>query len=252
MTYMSVFFHRAFTHQGITLSPWLRKFVIHTSSWVTGLDLKGWVCMHRMHHAFVDTEKDPHSPVFFGVAGVFLAQHHSFQKTLLGLHGKRRTYTSYVEDLDFPVSILNRKKWFWLFPLSLHLGIGFLIGYALSMPLMGVAYFMGMISHPIQGWIVNSICHRYGYRNYATSDASKNNTLAGLFLIGEGYHNNHHQHPSSAKFSRRWFEFDLGYAICLGLQFFGWAKINKSTIVYKLQPSNPVQDTDSGAIPVNL
>ncbi len=227
MTYMSVFYHRAFTHRAITLSPWFNRFVIVTSSWVTGLDLKGWVCMHRMHHAFVDTEKDPHSPVQVGVIGVFLKQHESFQKTLLNLVGRRRTYTSFVEDLDFDVNWLNRGRLRWLIPLALHLSIATAFAMIFDAKLMGLCYVAGIASHPVQGWLINGVCHRYGYRNFNTQDQSRNNTVLGLLLVGEGYHNNHHQNPNSARFSHRWFEFDFGYLVCCVLEFLGLATIHQ-------------------------
>ncbi len=226
MTYMSVFFHRAFAHKGLILKPWLRQFVIHTGNWVTGLDLKGWVCMHRMHHQHVDSEKDPHSPVNDGVFGVFLSQHYSFQRILRGLIGNRRTFNSVVEDLNFPVSWLNRRR-YWLLPLGLHFLIGAGISYFSGGILIGACYWMGIASHPIQGWLVNSLGHYAGYRNFDTKDHSTNNTMVGLLVLGEGYHNNHHHQPQSVKFSHRWFEFDLGYLICRILRAIGWAEFRK-------------------------
>jgi len=69
------------------------------------------------------------------------------------------------------------------------------------------------MSHPLQGWMVNALAHTYGSRNFETTDDSKNNTLVGYFVFGEGYQNNHHHSPQSAKFSVRPTEIDLGYVM---------------------------------------
>lgn len=77
------------------------------------------------------------------------------------------------------------------------------------------------MSHPIQGWMVNALGHSFGYRNYPTPDRSKNNLLVAWLVMGEGYQNNHHHQPSSAKFSVKWWEFDLGYYFCILAERFG-------------------------------
>ena len=69
ITYISVFYHRALAHRAIDMGPRMRRFVVATGPWITGMDPKAWVCMHRLHHVHSDTEKDPHSPVFVGIPG---------------------------------------------------------------------------------------------------------------------------------------------------------------------------------------
>ena len=86
---------------------------------------------------------------------------------------------------------------------------------------------MGIMGHPFQGWLVNALAHRYGKRNFSTNDESTNNTLVGLFVFGEGYQNNHHHAPHSAKFSVKWNEIDFGYTMCLIAEVFGLLKINR-------------------------
>src|SRR5688572_27949779 len=94
--YMSVFYHRGFTHGAFTMRPGLRRFVLSTGCWVTGLDPKAWVCMHRLHHLHSDGEEDPHSPHQVGVLGVFRAQLMSYIRALRGLAVGRERYTSVV------------------------------------------------------------------------------------------------------------------------------------------------------------
>ena len=211
--YVTVLYHRGLAHGAVALKPWTRKLVALTGNWVTGLDPKGWVCMHRMHHQHSDTELDPHSPANLGVLGVFLGQHKSYEATLRGLKHNKQPYASLVRDLDFPVNALNLKR-LWALPYFVHLGISLVLAFGFGAWLLGAAYWFGMMSHPIQGWLVNSFGHRFGYTNFDNGDDSKNNTLVAWLVVGEGYQNNHHANPSSPKFSFRWYEFDGGYVLC--------------------------------------
>lgn len=222
--YITVFYHRGLTHAAVRLSPRTRAFVIATGNWVTGLDPKGWSVMHRLHHLHSDTDLDPHSPKRFGLFGVMLGQLHSYQAVLRGLIKNDPKLVAISQDLDFPVNVLNRKK-LWLLPYLLHVAIWLGIGATFDAWMLGYCYFVGIMSHPIQGWMVNSLGHASGYRNFKTDDDSRNNPIVAALVFGEGYQNNHHQHPAAAKFSFRWFEFDLGYGLCLGLQALGVLKI---------------------------
>lgn len=212
LLYISVFYHRAITHNAIVLHPLLLKFVLLTGNWVTGLDPKGWSAMHRMHHLYSDTPKDPHSPDIHGVAAVFLMQLRSYKTILAGLILGKKSYAKIVSDLKFPVSWLN-KHGLWILPYLLQLGIAGLIGYYFQAWLLAACYFVGMMSHPVQGWMVNALAHRYGYRNFETPDHSRNNTVVALLVFGEGYQNNHHEFPNRAKFSVKNNEWDLGFGL---------------------------------------
>lgn len=241
MLYITVFYHRALAHSAVNMPKWLRFVVVQTGNWVTGLDPKGWACMHRMHHQYSDTPLDPHSPDRFGVWGVYLAQLTSYKKVLVGLARKAPAYTQIVSDLDFEVYWLNRKK-MWMMPYVVHALIAVAVSLIGGHFLIGLAYFGGLMSHPVQGWMVNSFAHRYGYRNFKISDHSTNNTFVAWTVFGEGFQNNHHRFPKSAKFSVRWFEVDLGYALCVVLDALHIIKINQSTLARseyyskKLQP----------------
>src|SRR4051812_2757551 len=103
ITYITVFYHRGLTHQAVRLSPFARKLVVATGNWVTGLDPKGWSCMHRLHHVHSDTQKDPHSPRYFGIVGLMLAQLDSYNRILRRLNKGDPEVSRLVSDLDFPV-----------------------------------------------------------------------------------------------------------------------------------------------------
>ena len=212
--YITVLYHRGLTHNAVILSPMAKFLVQHTGNWVTGIDPKSWACMHRFHHIHSDTIKDPHSPVHQGVFGVWLGQHKSYEKILRNLIRKEAATIAIVEDIDFDVSYLNRKK-LWFVPHIIHFFIGILLSFVTSSYLIGIAYFLGIASHPIQGWLVNSFAHKFGYRNFPSKDNSQNNTFVSLLVFGEGLQNNHHYFPERAKFSIKWFEIDLGYLLCL-------------------------------------
>ncbi len=224
--YITVFYHRGLTHSAVRLSPATRRWVVLTGNWVTGLDPKGWACMHRMHHIHSDTPQDPHSPLQLGIWGVLPGQLHSYNRTLSRLLAGNAKYLSMVSDLDFPVNWLNRNK-LWILPYLLHVAIGVAIGFLTQMPLVGLGYWLGIMSHPIQGWMVNALSHRYGYANFDLGDHSRNNTLVAWLVAGEGYQNNHHHKPESAKFSAKGGEFDWGYVLCLVAERFGLLTISR-------------------------
>lgn len=218
--YITVFYHRALAHGAVTMTPRLRRFIVHTGIWATGLDPKGWACMHRLHHRHSDTALDPHSPLNGGVLGVALAQLRFYEKVLRGLVTGRKEFASVVADLEFPVHFLIRRR-LWFVPYLTHLALSGLLALLFNSWLVGLGYFLGIMSHPMQGWLVNAFGHAYGYRNFDTDDNSRNNTLVAWLVVGEGFQNNHHHTPGSAKFSNKWWELDLGYGLCLLLQACG-------------------------------
>ena len=230
--YISIFYHRGLCHRAVTLKPWMVRFVATTGNWLTGLDPKGWICMHRLHHAHSDTEADPHSPSNGGILSVFFAQHKAYERVLVGLYRGEAKYVAAVADLDFPVHWLNTKR-LWLLPLVIHLGIGLVIGYTTGYWLLGSCYAVGLMCHPIQGWLVNSFGHAHGPRNFETPDDSRNNKWVARFILGEGYQNNHHAYPASAKFAYTPQEFDMGYWLCRVCQRLGLLTINKATLIPK-------------------
>jgi len=230
MATITLGYHRGLAHKAVTLAPWVRRLLIATGNWITGLDPKGWSVMHRRHHAFSDTERDPHSPRNVGLLGIPLEQLRSYEEVLRGLARNDPEYTAYADDLDFELSWVNRKGLWWL-PYVLHAVIGLGIAVGFDAALLGGCYFFGMMSHPIQGGLVNSLGHAVGGRNFATDDDSTNNAIAAWLILGEGYQNNHHAYPDSAKFSFRRWEVDMGFGLCLALEAFGILRINYEELI---------------------
>lgn len=222
--YVTVLYHRGLTHGAVTLGPFLRWMVVHTGNWVTGLDPRGWSTMHRLHHAHSDTELDPHSPKYNGVVALMLVQLRSYNRVLSKLIRKDDEVTRLSRDLDFEVSWLNRHH-LWVLPYALHAAIGLSLAVFGGWWLIGAAYWLGMMSHPIQGWLVNAFAHKYGSRNFETNDDSRNNAPVAWLVFGEGYQNNHHAFPRAANFAMRGNEVDLGYGLCVACEKLGLLEI---------------------------
>ena len=226
LLYISVFYHRGLAHSAIILSSRLKRFIIATGPWVVGIDALAWSCMHRMHHKYADTKKDPHSPHIMGIMGVLFGQYVSYERILFSLIECKPAYINSVKDIDSQVHWITRNKLWWL-PYIGHIVIAAIFAFSFNSILVGISYYLGIMSHPIQGWLVNSLGHAKGYRNFNTDDKSVNNLWLGYLVFGEGYQNNHHQNPLSAKFGVRWFEVDFGYWFCLLGHKLGLFKIAK-------------------------
>jgi stearoyl-CoA desaturase (delta-9 desaturase) len=226
MFYISILYHRALTHKSISLGPKMTAWLGLSGSWFTGLDPKTWACMHRLHHMHADAEKDPHSPAHLGVIGVWAGQYKAYLTIQENLIKGDQELNKLVADIPFDVSILNKKNLSWL-PYIFHGLVAFLLSSTFHSSFIGIAYFLGMMSHPVQGWMVNALAHRFGSRNFDTADQSTNNMFVGLFVFGEGYQNNHHHFPKRAKFSVKWNEIDPGYGLCVMAEWMGLLKINR-------------------------
>jgi stearoyl-CoA desaturase (Delta-9 desaturase) len=228
---ITIGYHRALAHKAVTLHPSLQRALVASGNWLTGLDPKAWVVMHRLHHEHSDTPEDPHSPVNVGLLRVGTEQLRSYKRVLVGLLKNDPEVTRYAKDLDFDVNVLNRSKLWWV-PYLVHAGVGLTLGITVG-GLLGAAYFLGMMSHPVQGSLVNSLGHAVGGRNFETKDNSRNNHLVAWLIFGEGFQNNHHAYPASASFSHRLYEVDLGYASCVLLEKMRLAEINRPYLIPK-------------------
>ena len=226
---ITVGYHRGLAHDAVTLHPAARRFIVLFGNWITGLDPKGWSVMHRRHHAFSDTERDPHSPVNVGLVGILFEQLRSYERVLVGLARGEAEYTQYAEGLDFELSWLNRHGLWWL-PYAFHVACGVGIGFAVS-PWIGLAWALGIMSHPLQGGMVNALGHSVGGRNFDIDDRSTNNLVAAVLIAGEGYQNNHHAFPDSAKFSFRPWEVDWGFGACLVMEGLGLLRVNYAALI---------------------
>ncbi len=231
ITWISVFYHRALAHKSIDLGPRMRRFVVATGPWITGMDPYTWVCMHRRHYAWRETPKDPHSPSNVGILGVLWQQLLSYNELQRLLAEGDEAATATVRDLDFGMARWMNKPVVSLLPYFVHAAIA--IGFALATGwwLLAAAFWFGMMSHPIQGWLVNSFAHAVGSRNFVTTDNSRNTWLLGVLIAGEGYQNNHHRFPSSAKFGFLPHETDPGWWVAQALEEVGLVRIRRELLL---------------------
>lgn len=201
---VTLFLHRGQAHRGITFNPILQHFMRFWLWLTTGMVTKQWVAIHRKHHQRSDQEGDPHSPHVFGIWTVF------FKGALL--------YNNASKDVKMieQFGVGTPDDWIEKNVYSALSRLGILIMLIINLCLFGL---WGWLIWGIQMiWIpfwaagfINGIGHWYGYKNGTTRDSSRNIVPWGIVVGGEELHNNHHLDPSSAKLSRRWFEFDIGW-----------------------------------------
>jgi stearoyl-CoA desaturase (delta-9 desaturase) len=167
--------------------------------------------LHRMHHEFSDTEKDPHSPHFF--KDIWRLMIHTaivFRNISNGKNIPDTIFTkAYLPKWDSLDKIGNHSITRLLFVFCYTMLYFFFAPNYWFFLLLPVHFLMG----PIQGAIVNWCGHKYGYRNYKNEDHSRNSSPWGIVMMGELFQNNHHFEKDNANFARKWFEFDLTFFI---------------------------------------
>jgi stearoyl-CoA desaturase (delta-9 desaturase) len=201
---VTLFLHRSQAHRSVQFHPAVAHFFRFWLWLTTGMVTKQWVAVHRKHHRFSDEPGDPHSPHVYGIKRVFfkgagLYHAASKDKVMVDTYG-----------VGTPADWIEHN----LYSAHSRLGIGILL--VLNIIVFG---WIGAIIWGIQMlWIpfwaagvVNGIGHWWGYRNGETKDHSRNIVPWGIVIGGEELHNNHHLDPASARLSRRWFEFDIGW-----------------------------------------
>ncbi len=215
---VTLYLHRDAAHRSLELHPVLRHFfrfwVWYSSSMIT----KEWVAVHRKHHAFSDAQGDPHSPVVFGLRKVLL-----------------EGAELYAEEIDNPETLEKYGRgtpddWMERNVYTRHKNAGITMLVVVNLLLFGVPGIIitavQLVSMPLfAAGVINGVGHHSGYRNFECEDAARNIVPWAFMLGGEELHNNHHAFPSSAKFSVRQWEFDIGWAYIQVLRVFGLAKV---------------------------
>ncbi len=199
-------YHRLLTHRGYKCPKWVEYFLTTCGT----LALEGgpmyWVATHRIHHQNSDDEGDPHSPR----EGGFWA-HMGWILTGRTLHNDRTHTLPYVPDLRKDKFHVWITRWHWVPMLALG-AIIFALG-GLSCLLWGIFFRTVVGLHAT--FLVNSATHMWGRQRFLTGDTSKNSFWVAMLTWGEGWHNNHHAHPQSARHGLAWYEFDVNwYGIC--------------------------------------
>ena len=195
-------YHRLLTHRGYKTYRWVEYFL----TWCATLALEGgpmfWVATHRVHHQKSDKEGDPHTPREGGwwahMGWIVMGQ---------GLHADSTVLARYVPDLARDPVHVWMSKWHW----TTNIVVGLIL-----LAFGGVPYVLwGIFFRTTWGlhstWLVNSATHLWGSRRFETRDDSKNSLWVALLTFGEGWHNNHHAHPTSARHGLTWYEVDFNW-----------------------------------------
>ncbi len=203
---ITIGFHRMLTHRAFETSrPVKALFAILGSAAIEG-PVISWVADHRKHHAFTDREGDPHSPHVdhgHGVRGILKGLFHAHVGWLF-VHTQRAAKDRYAGDLiaDPVISWVNRTFFLWVaVGLLVPFGLGWAIGGSVELGLTGLLWggaVRMLVLHHVT-YSINSLCHVFGSRRYATDDESRNLMWLAPLALGENFHNNHHAFPTSAR-----------------------------------------------------
>lgn len=227
---ITVGFHRLFTHRSFETPGWM-KFVwgVLGSAAVEG-PLLTWVARHRKHHQHSDDHDDPHSPHHHGTGLVNMMRGlwHAHAGWLLTKNADLTGLNRYIVDLRTSkvVRVVHYGFPAWVL---LSLIIPTVIGGLITMSWMGalLGFLWGgavriFVVHHIT-WSINSVCHIWGRRDFKSHDESRNNLIFGVLGLGEGWHNNHHAFPTSARHGLKWWQIDVSYMLIKLMQAVGLA-----------------------------
>jgi fatty-acid desaturase len=207
-------YHRLLTHRGYKTPKWVEYFLTFCGT----LALEGgpifWVATHRVHHQKSDREGDPHTPR----EGTYWA-HMGWIITGQGLHHDSAVLARYAPDLSRDPVHVFMSKWHWMSNVLVGLGLLALGGW--TYVLWGIFFRTAFGLHCT--WLVNSATHLWGSRRFQTRDDSTNLWWVALLSFGEGWHNNHHAHPTSARHGLAWYEIDLNWYAIRTMQALGLA-----------------------------
>jgi len=223
---ITVGYHRLFTHRAFETSRVVQFILAVLGSMAVQGPLMQWVAMHRRHHQHSDQEGDPHSPHLHGGGFFDLVRGAWHAHVGWVFRPDPADLAHYNRDLRQSRTLRAASA---LFPLWVALGliIPAVVGGVLTASWMGALF--GLIwgglariflVHHIT-WSVNSVCHIWGRRPYPSGDHSRNNFVFGILALGEGWHNNHHAFPTSARHGLRWWQFDLSYYVIRGMALLG-------------------------------
>jgi stearoyl-CoA desaturase (delta-9 desaturase) len=221
------FLHRYASHKMFSMSKgWERFFYLLTivSQGSSFLNPRAYAIMHRMHHTYSDTEKDPHSPHFFKDVWTMMVE----TKNIYMGYVTRKTEPEEAFRNNYPEwPLMDKIADMWIVRILFAVGYtAFYIAFA-SNPFLYLLLPVQFLIGPVQGAIVNWCGHKYGYSNFNNKDHSKNTLPLDLLLMGELFQNNHHKSPNRPNFAKKWFEFDPTYPIMGLLNRLGIIKMRR-------------------------
>lgn len=232
---VTLYLHRCQAHRALELHPLVSHFFRFWLWLTTGMVTKEWAAIHRKHHAKCEQEGDPHSPQIFGIKKVFWEGAELYRAEANNADTVQRfghgTPNDWVEH-----NVYTRHSR-WGIVIMLALDVALFGGLGLAVWAMQMAWI------PIwAAGVVNGIGHYWGYRNFEAVDASTNLVPWGIIIGGEELHNNHHTYPTSAKFSVKPYEFDIGWLYISVLAKLGLARAKKTPPKLAFGAVQPVAD----------
>lgn len=218
------FLHRYSAHRMFTMNRFWERFFFLFTAITQGssyLSPRTYGILHRMHHAFADQEGDPHSPKHSShVFDMFVKTWKIFHSIR---HGKIQIDPRFTKDLpdwNFFDQIVHH----WITRILWCAGYTLFYIYFATYWWMYILLPLHFVMGPLHGVIINWFAHKFGYTNFKLNDTSVNLMPIDIFMMGEGYHNNHHKHPSKLNFGNRWFEIDFSYPFILMMKWMGILK----------------------------
>jgi stearoyl-CoA desaturase (Delta-9 desaturase) len=232
---VTIFLHRAQSHRALELGPIPSHFFRFWLWLTTGMVTKEFVAIHRKHHAKCETEEDPHSPQTRGLKALLLTGVELYRAESHNMETMRKYGTGTPDDW-IERNLYSRFSWQGV---ALMLILDVLAFGAIGLTVWAVQ--MAWIPVWATG-VINGIGHYWGYRNFEAPDASTNVVPWGILIGGEELHNNHHTYPTSAKFSVKKYEFDIGWGYIRAMEMMGWAKVRKTAPRLSLGEIKPAAD----------
>ena len=215
---VTLYLHRGQTHRSVQFHPTIAHFMRFWLWLTTGMNTKEWVAIHRAHHQHSDTERDPHSPKHYGIWRVLF----------MGwkLYVDARKNKQLIHELGHGTP----NDWIEEYLYTPHPLMGILLMAIIDLVLFGpvgiIVWGVQMIWIPFfAAGVINGAAHWWGYRNIKNGDSSRNLWPWAFWIGGEELHANHHDNGTAAKFSQKWWEFDIGWMYISVLKFFGLAKL---------------------------
>jgi stearoyl-CoA desaturase (delta-9 desaturase) len=215
---VTLYLHRSQAHRAVSFHPAVNHFMRFWLWMTTGMVTKEWVAIHRKHHQAADTPADPHSPTQHGIWRVLF--------TGAALYVKASKNKILIQELGQGTP----NDWIEEHIYSKHSRLGILLMLVIDLVLFGpwglLIWGIQMIWIPFwAAGVINGLAHWWGYRNYSVKDTSRNITPWAFWIGGEELHNNHHGDGASAKFSKKRWEFDIGWMYIRILKFLRLAKV---------------------------
>ena len=235
---VTIFLHRHQAHRALDLHPLVSHFFRFWLWFTTGMVTKEWAAIHRKHHAKCETAEDPHSPQAKGLKKVFFEGAELYRAEAKNEETLRR-YGHGTPDDWIERHLYSRYS---------ALGVSILLVFNLVLfgPIGLTIWAVQMVWIPFwAAGVINGVGHYWGYRNFDCADASTNLIPWGILVGGEELHNNHHSFATSARFSTKWYEFDLGWLYLRVLSACKLATIKKVIPRPRFVAPKPVLDLDS-------